>query len=162
MATHKMCGGCEKWKPFEEFYKKPRYYEKYGDTAGGFSHKCRECTKEDRAQYVKEKPEKCKLADKNAYLKRSYGIDLAQYNQMFTDQKGCCLGCERHQTELNRTLCVDHCHATGKVRGLLCQECNRVLGMVQENVKTLKNLINYKLNSESAGAIVIAEHEKVG
>lgn len=38
---------------------------------------------------------------------------------------------------------IDHCHSTGKVRGILCMKCNTTLGMYKENIKTLKSMITY-------------------
>jgi len=80
---------------------------------------------------------------KDSRLKKLYSIDLNQYNQMFSNQEGKCSGCERHQTELNRMLDTDHDHKTGQVRGLLCYNCNTLLGLAHDNVRTLENLIVY-------------------
>jgi len=46
---------------------------------------------------------------------------------------------KHHKTKL----VVDHCHSTGKIRGLLCHNCNRALGLMQDNVETLQNAIDY-------------------
>ncbi len=62
---------------------------------------------------------------------------------MFELQEGKCLGCYRHQSKLKRPLCVDHCHVTGKVRGLLCVSCNLMLGYANDNTQVLANLIKY-------------------
>lgn len=70
---------------------------------------------------------------KDRHLKKYYKIDLLQYHQMVIDQNGCCAICNIPQSKLNRTLDVDHCHKTGKVRGLLCTNCNRALGMFQDS-----------------------------
>lgn len=79
----------------------------------------------------------------NWKLQKRYGITIDDYNEMFSNQKGCCKICERHQSMLSKKLRVDHCHATGKVRGLLCDACNVSLGLFKENINTLKNAINY-------------------
>lgn len=57
-------------------------------------------------------------------LKRLYGITPDDYSRMFADQDGCCKICGAHQSSQKRRLYVDHCHETGKVRGLLCHRCN--------------------------------------
>lgn len=54
-----------------------------------------------------------------------------------------CPICERHETEVGRIMVVDHCHKTGKVRGLLCHLCNVGIGNLQENIDTLQKAINY-------------------
>lgn len=68
------------------------------------------------------------LAKESRRLKNTYGIILDDYNRMFAEQKGCCSICKIHQTELKKRLGVDHNHSTGKVRGLLCDRCNWILG----------------------------------
>lgn len=64
-------------------------------------------------------------------LKYKFGITLEHYNAMFNAQEGRCKICSRHQTELGKTLAVDHCYITHKVRGLLCDFCNRQLGVYE-------------------------------
>ncbi len=70
-------------------------------------------------------------------------MPMGAYNEMFSQQKGCCAICKKHQSELKKSLHVDHCHATGKVRELLCQECNHLLGNSQDDMKILLAAIAY-------------------
>ena len=87
----------------------------------------------------------------SAYLKRVYGITLDDYERMHYEQSGLCAICgsegflmkECHSIKL----VVDHCHATGKVRGLLCHNCNRALGLLKDNVPNLQAAINYLRSS---------------
>ena len=81
--------------------------------------------------------------NKEGNLKRSYGLTLIQYNELFKAQNGLCLGCFKHQSQFNHRLFVDHCHKTGKVRGLLCSSCNRALGGVHDVPETLRRLADY-------------------
>jgi hypothetical protein len=76
-------------------------------------------------------------------LKRCYDITIEQYNQMFNVQEGKCAICGRHQNELKQPLHVDHNHITGEVRGLLCYNCNPMLGYAKSNVNILKKAIEY-------------------
>lgn len=69
-----------------------------------------------------------------------YNVD---YNKLFIEQNGCCKICKRPQTEFKKKLAVDHCHITGKTRGLLCNNCNTILGHAKDNIKTLQNAIKY-------------------
>jgi len=80
---------------------------------------------------------------KNSKLKSRYGISLENYNQMFGEQNGRCKICKKEQ----KTLRVDHDHATGKIRGLLCHKCNILLGNACDSVENLTNAINYLKNS---------------
>jgi hypothetical protein len=76
-------------------------------------------------------------------FKKRYGISLVDYNEMVEHQEGKCLICGTHKSSLDRSLTVDHDHATGKVRGLLCYNCNLVLGNAKDNVNTLQKAIEY-------------------
>lgn len=64
---------------------------------------------------------------RNRKLKARYGIDIEQYDAMLKTQNGVCKICSSVNLDGKR-LHVDHCHQTGKVRGLLCNGCNRKLG----------------------------------
>jgi hypothetical protein len=63
-----------------------------------------------------------------------YGISLDQYEAMVSHQSGLCAICNRKP---DRTLCVDHSHATGQVRALLCSNCNSMLGFAQDDPSRL-------------------------
>ncbi len=80
---------------------------------------------------------------RNFHYLRKYKIDINEYNLMFKKQKGCCVGCNMHQKNIKIRLCIDHCHTTGKIRKLLCYKCNAVLGLVDDNINTLKRLSKY-------------------
>jgi hypothetical protein len=77
---------------------------------------------------------------------RKYGITLEQYNRQFERQNGLCAICEVYQSEFKRDFAVDHCHHTGKVRGLLCASCNSGIGKLQDNTDLLKSAILYLEN----------------
>jgi len=76
-------------------------------------------------------------------LKKNFNISIEEYNQMLITQNGLCLICGKHYSEFKRNLAVDHCHITGKIRGLLCINCNRGLGAFKDNIQLLQNSINY-------------------
>lgn len=137
---------------------KKKYYEQNREVflerakAFGKSEKrkqWRDNNKEVISNYQKEKWLKDK--GKKSYLSR-YGLTLEQYQKIFEKQEGKCQGCKRHESELNHPLHVDHCHVTKKVRGLLCRECNALIGFAKDNPSILKNLINYLTSDESATA----------
>jgi hypothetical protein len=60
-------------------------------------------------------------------LKRKYGITPERWQELFAQQEGRCKICQKHQSEFKSTLCVDHNHENGQVRGLLCPSCNHRL-----------------------------------
>lgn len=80
---------------------------------------------------------------RNKHLRRYYGISLEEYNTMFVNQNGSCAICEVHQSQTTKRLFVDHCHTTGAIRGLLCSQCNSMLGMAKDNQETLAKAIVY-------------------
>ena len=104
----------------------------------GRRNECKKCNSDRSA-----KTQRTSKVVRNTNLLKKFGITLDDYNLMFTQQKGCCAICEKHQTEFDKRLAVDHCHKSGKVRGLLCQQCNQALGMFYDNVENLKNAISY-------------------
>lgn len=74
-----------------------------------------------------------KESRRRAHLKHRYGISLERYNAMLQDQGGVCAICkqppdERTPDHWRGQLCVDHCHDTGAIRGLLCNHCNTAIG----------------------------------
>ena len=81
---------------------------------------------------------------RNDHLKRRYGITSEDYDRMLKEQGGCCKICGSDEP-MHRTkyFTVDHCHETGKVRGLLCHPCNVMLGQAQDNINTLEKAIDY-------------------
>lgn len=81
------------------------------------------------------------------YLKNAYKITLEEYREMFVAQDHKCAICGdigfKICKDSKTLLVVDHCHTTGKVRGLLCHNCNRGLGLFQDNVINLSSAIDY-------------------
>lgn len=123
----KICNQCQEDKPLSKFY----HYK------NGKSYSvCIKC---------KNKSNKTKWDDvqRNSQYLRKYGISLDSYNKMFAKQKGCCAICGRNQSEFNRRLHVDHSHTTNKVRGLLCVNCNKVVGILENYQGKLKQYYSY-------------------
>ena len=79
-------------------------------------------------------------------LKKEFGLTVEDYEQLHETQGGKCAVCGR--PENGRRLDVDHCHTTGKIRGLLCNPCNQSLGLLGESPERIKGLLAY-LGAES-------------
>ena len=86
----------------------------------------------------------CKTCHADKQMQRNYGISLAEYDRMYADQGGVCKICHLPQkSNRNERLCVDHCHETGKVRGLLCDGCNRGIGLMKDDYRILESAASY-------------------
>jgi hypothetical protein len=82
---------------------------------------------------------KCRSARQRKAL---YGISAVEYAEMLVQHGGVCATCKR-PPKAGRSLCVDHNHRTGKVRGLLCDKCNQALGKAEDSIERLWALIQY-------------------
>lgn len=85
---------------------------------------------------------------KDVRYQYEYGISLQDYNCFYRAQNGCCAICKTSQEELKRTLAVDHSHRTGKVRGLLCDSCNKGIGNLHDSIDRLASAIVYLKDAE--------------
>ena len=107
--------------------------------------KCESCRRPNRSNYRAEVERRYRATQKGAYnrmnyeLGRKYGITLEEYAHLENNQNHSCATCGSSDTRL----VLDHCHDTGKVRGLLCDPCNLALGKVKDNTQTLTNMIKY-------------------
>jgi len=90
-----------------------------------------------RRTYYKNNPDRARI-----YKYKKLGATLEDYNRMFELQQGMCAICSKHQSSLKQKLVLDHNHATGKIRDLLCSHCNTRLGYFENKVYAT-NMINY-------------------
>jgi len=118
----------------KERVRKQRYYKNNAESI-----------KEKVAKHNKLNPEKRKLVVKKSWIKCTYGIIYEDYLSMHREQDYKCKICKRHADEFKKGLVVDHNHKTGKVRALLCTNCNSQLHVL-ENKELYDKYINY-LNS---------------
>ena len=129
----KYCKSCDTTKPIDDFYLRNK-------TSMVRHSTCKECDK----KRVKENHDP--VAYRNAELQRRYGITQQDYEVMIAEQNNQCAICNttepggRHDRGY---FVVDHCHTTGKVRKLLCNNCNTALGLVGDNTQTLQSMIEY-------------------
>lgn len=87
----------------------------------------------------KAKPKHYKRHD----LKKNYNMTIEHWETLFQAQKGRCKICDKHQSEFAKCLSVDHDHATGRIRGLLCHKCNRALGFLNEDPALFTRAVEY-------------------
>ena len=110
-----------------------------------------EKSSEDCKEYMKEWHRKARAANPEYYLnqdlQRKYGVTLEWYRTTLAKQNDVCAICEQPETTKIRgkaiAMAVDHCHTTGKARGLLCTQCNRALGLFRDSPVNLQAAIGY-------------------
>lgn len=84
----------------------------------------------------------------NYWLRKNYGITIEQYDAMYAAQGGRCKICATSAPRGRGGFHVDHCHSGNYVRGLLCAECNMMLGLAKDSKEILKNAIFYLTDAE--------------
>lgn len=130
----KTCATCLIEKPFTEFYK--------GTGRSKFTSYCKPCyILRVKKNYRSEKGQEAYHRNR---LKRDFGLSLEKFKEMRSEQNNCCAICGIHESlTRKKILCVDHCHKTGKVRGLLCDTCNRAIGLLKDSPESLYSAYNY-------------------
>ncbi len=133
----KKCKTCNKRKNIDKFY--------YNRLRSCYHVHCIKCTLNNEKKKLAVNPEHFQ----NKRLKKNFGITLETYNKMSTQQDHLCNICKKPESTVNgasnkiQKLAVDHNHITGKIRGLLCAECNLALGKFKEDISILTNAIEY-------------------
>ena len=134
----KDCRHCEEWKPYEEFHDNKEMRD-------GKSSYCKPCASLRSKMWRESNP----IKRKDTELRKKYGISLRDYDAMYAEQCGKCAICGIDEGRTPRqTLFVDHCHLTGRVRGLLCHHCNSGLGHFMDDLNCLKGAISYLQQKE--------------
>ncbi len=150
----KTCNYCSLEKPLSD-------YQTYTNRKGSLSHfgHCRDCNKIKSKKWKLDNPERTKQLDKirygrtkhikrDKYIEKTYGLSPEAYATLYKTQNGLCSICEKAPKDC-KSLDVDHCHITKKVRGLLCNACNQGLGFFKDNPSLLQKAISY-LSSQAS------------
>lgn len=140
----KICTKCDKGLTIDKF-------SKHYSCQFGRNSVCKKCDAKRVVKWQKDNPEKrqkttkkftdkesTKRYRKNWRLLKHYNITIKDYELLLEKQNGKCAICQKE-----RGLHVDHNHVTGKVRGLLCGQCNKAIGLLKDDCKVLKNAISY-------------------
>lgn len=136
----KVCTKCKEEKDVEMFYRRK-------DSSDGYNPQCKECVLANHRSYTKRKRavREALRADtrKDLNLRYHYNISLSAYEDMLRDQEGICAICGRGPDDFKRAFAVDHDHDSGKVRGILCPDCNRGLGGFRDNIELVERALEY-------------------
>ena len=122
------CSKCEQWLP-------PSSYAKNKAQKNGLNYCCKECNKAS-----------CRVYN----YKAKYGLDYDKFLEMFNAQGGSCKACDKKliiggKKQLDCPV-VDHDHKTGRVRAVLCETCNRIVGQLREDYAYTQKIANYIKN----------------
>lgn len=142
----KICNACGEEKPYSEF-------NRNSETADGYRYTCKVCrrnkvptnrelSKANRhpTRSYSSRQSRQGLDPMQVKRARKYGMSVHDLDNMYDEQEGLCAICSRR---LPPQFCIDHCHSTGKVRGLLCYSCNSGIGLMQDSPAVLKSAIEY-------------------
>ncbi len=138
-----LCWYCNKSKLIVDFY-----LSKIRKDNTGLCKQCQKIkrnkllSREWQARWRIRHPDRAKAKDKRARYAYRYGLTEEAVDQMVENQKGLCEICQE-QPKSGKQLCVDHNHITGKVRAMLCDRCNRFLGMFEKNKELFKKMDPY-------------------
>ena len=111
-----------------------------------WNNQCKKCLNYKNKQYRLKNKEKIKGSKRASDLKAKFGISVEEYSEILNNQEGVCAICKSDKPDVNgyrNNFPVDHCHKTGKIRGLLCDRCNRGLGFLRDDTEILKSAILY-------------------
>jgi len=145
----KKCNKCNLELDISSFHKKK-------NGTNGVKAVCKICSAKWQKQHYNKPEFKQKRLDRQAKpeyqqyirkfrLKTKYNISIEEYEEMLVNQNNSCAICKttKPKGRSSTYFAVDHCHKTGKVRSLLCYNCNSSLGLLSENIETLKEMIKY-------------------
>lgn len=135
----KTCKKCNNTKALEDFNKKTISYD-------GHRHECRDCQKEDAKNRYNKNPDAHKERTKTnqrLYTAKKFGLTLDELDTIYKKQDSRCAICGITEQDHGKYLAIDHCHQTGKVRGLLCMACNTGLGNFKDRADLLMVAIQY-------------------
>lgn len=151
MLGHKKCTRCHESKKLEEFSLRGL---KYPNKRVARCKTCLASITRDNYRKHYHLIEKQKYLDnpikaREDHIKRKYGISPEEYNKLAEFQQYRCAVCHQPETKINKktgklhSLSIDHCHTTGKVRGLLCDNCNRAEGFLKSDPELIRKLADY-------------------
>ena len=132
----KICKTCQTEKDISEFHshKSCKY---------GVRPECKDChnvlSRKRSKEYIKNNPDK----RRSTILMNKYSISKDDFDLMLKNQSNSCKICRTDNPGPKGTFSVDHCHDSGKVRGLLCHSCNVGLGAFKDNEHFLSSAIEY-------------------
>jgi len=138
--TIKICTKCHIEKSIDQFNKQGDKKSK-NYPIGTKSH-CKACLSVYRKAFYST-PEGKKKGIEKSWKTKGINFTVEQYQELLKKQNGVCAICGAEKNKNNTSLCVDHDHKTGKIRGLLCHLCNTAIGKFNDDILMLEKAIEY-------------------
>lgn len=132
----KVCPKCKEEKARSLFYK-------CVTSKINCSPYCKVCSNLRTTSYARTNKDKIQPLLQGYALKRRYGITVDDYEQLLIKQDYSCAICGTKECPTGRNFAVDHCHSTGKVRGLLCSLCNKGIGSLKDSEEIVNKALKY-------------------
>jgi len=133
------CAKCKQSKNRDEFHKD-------SSSARGATYYCKECanatSRKHHARRMKT-DRRYKESKRESYLRFKYGIGCEEYEELLSKQDHTCAVCGKELKSRGGHTHLDHDHITGKIRGMLCTNCNRGIGHLQESITVLEAAVVY-------------------
>lgn len=123
-------------------------FRKHKTSRYGRANVCKTCSSEESSKYDSYKNW---YKSKDNRLRKRYGISEDDFKQILAEQQHSCAICKTIEVGHHGTLCVDHNHETGEVRGLLCHSCNSALGLFKDNPDNLIEGFKYLITQGHYG-----------
>lgn len=128
----KACSECWQFFNASHFHPEPRNKD-------GLNGSCRKCRNKKTIMWQRLNPR----TKRNTHLKSKFGITIDQFNELLAKQNHCCAICMSPTPKGRGTFHVDHCHETGKIRGILCHDCNTGIGKLGDSLESVKKAVSY-------------------
>lgn len=140
----KRCTVCQEEKGYD-------HYHNSKATKDGYGYRCKGCDRAARLQYREDNYERFLEVNRKKQLKCKYNLSVEDYETMLVAQSFSCAICQKHVNDNNgpsakngsQRLAVDHDHVTKNIRGLLCNNCNRALGLFNDDPELLVQAKRY-------------------
>jgi hypothetical protein len=126
----KTCNHCKRSFGYESLVKNKKMRD-------GYKNECKECHNRLEKERYHSKP-KNERYSRYRQVKKTYGLSKEEYDILLKSANYCCQICKG-----KKRLCVDHCHSTGKVRGILCGNCNSGIGKLGDNKEMVLKAYSY-------------------
>ena len=137
----KKCTSCQQEKSLTEFFSRG------GKLAHLYKSRCKQCMQAQRQEWADKNRGHLNEWQRHNWVTagrrlRRRGATQQMYDTLYEAQKGCCALCNEPEEKF-AWLCIDHDHSTGRIRGLLCPNCNRGLGLLQDRPDLLRKAAEY-------------------